>query len=484
MHCGTGLPQFSIVGLAETAVRESRERVRAALAQGGFRFPDGRVTVNLAPADLPKEGGRYDLAVALGILAASGQLPASAARGHRVLRRIVAVRRTAAGARLARGLRARRARGPAARRAARQCRGSAGRARRAGRRRADAHRRAQRLLRRRRARVRRRRRLARMRHGGAGPRRRARPGRRAARARDRGSGLAQPALRRAARAPARACWRSACPGCCRRSTRTRRSSARCCIRWCGRCRRSRSGGARRFARRTTAHRRPPSSAAAGGCVRARSRSRIAACCSSTSCRSTAATCWRRCANRSKPGSVSIARAAWHGQFPARFQLVAAMNPCPCGYAGDANGRCRCTPPIGAALRRAHLGAAARSHRPARRRAAARVRGALTRGRGHGIECDRRRAGAGRACRQATRGALNAFLDARRLGDGLRAGPARAWPARCGDAPARAVGARLPPDPARRAHDRGPRRPRTGRGGGTVGGDRLPAARSRAAGAAG
>ncbi len=81
VHCGAGLPQFSIVGLAETAVRESRERVRAALAQGGFRFPDGRVTVNLAPADLPKEGGRYDLAVALAILAASGQLPASRLEG-------------------------------------------------------------------------------------------------------------------------------------------------------------------------------------------------------------------------------------------------------------------------------------------------------------------------------------------------------------------------------------------------------------------
>jgi magnesium chelatase family protein len=78
VHCGAGLPQFCVVGLAETAVRESRERVRAALAQGGFEFPAGRVTVNLAPADLPKEGGRYDLAVALGILAASGQVSATA----------------------------------------------------------------------------------------------------------------------------------------------------------------------------------------------------------------------------------------------------------------------------------------------------------------------------------------------------------------------------------------------------------------------
>jgi magnesium chelatase family protein len=74
VYCGPGLPQVNIVGLAETAVRESRDRVQAALANSGFQFPDGRVTVNLAPADLPKEGGRYDLAVALGMLAASGQL--------------------------------------------------------------------------------------------------------------------------------------------------------------------------------------------------------------------------------------------------------------------------------------------------------------------------------------------------------------------------------------------------------------------------
>jgi magnesium chelatase family protein len=78
VHCGAGLPQFSIVGLAETAVRESRQRVRAALEHCKYEFPPGHVTVNLAPADLPKEGGRFDLAVALGILAASGQLaPAS-----------------------------------------------------------------------------------------------------------------------------------------------------------------------------------------------------------------------------------------------------------------------------------------------------------------------------------------------------------------------------------------------------------------------
>jgi len=81
VHCGAGLPQLSVVGLAEVAVRESRERVRAALAHCGYEFPAGRITVNLAPADLPKEGGRFDLAVALGILAASEQHPPGVLEG-------------------------------------------------------------------------------------------------------------------------------------------------------------------------------------------------------------------------------------------------------------------------------------------------------------------------------------------------------------------------------------------------------------------
>jgi magnesium chelatase family protein len=77
-HLGAGLPNFSLVGLPEAAVRESRERVRAALLTGGYGFPPGRITVNLSPADLPKEGGRFDLPIALAILAANGQLPAKA----------------------------------------------------------------------------------------------------------------------------------------------------------------------------------------------------------------------------------------------------------------------------------------------------------------------------------------------------------------------------------------------------------------------
>jgi magnesium chelatase family protein len=75
VHVGTGLPAFSIVGLPETVVKESKDRVRAALANCGFELPAGHITVSLAPADLPKEGGRFDLPIAVGILVASGQLP-------------------------------------------------------------------------------------------------------------------------------------------------------------------------------------------------------------------------------------------------------------------------------------------------------------------------------------------------------------------------------------------------------------------------
>lgn len=78
VHLGGGLPNFTLVGLPAAAVRESRERVRSAIQNAQFEFPQRRITVNLAPADLPKEGGRYDLAIALGILAASGQLPVPA----------------------------------------------------------------------------------------------------------------------------------------------------------------------------------------------------------------------------------------------------------------------------------------------------------------------------------------------------------------------------------------------------------------------
>lgn len=77
-HLANGLPSLTLVGLPETAVRESKDRVRSALQCSGFEFPNRRITLNLAPADLPKDGGRFDLAIALGLLAASGQIDGGA----------------------------------------------------------------------------------------------------------------------------------------------------------------------------------------------------------------------------------------------------------------------------------------------------------------------------------------------------------------------------------------------------------------------
>ena len=82
VHLAGGLPAMSIVGLPEAAVREAKDRVRAAIQCAQFEFPARRITVNLAPADLPKGGGRFDLPIALGILAASGQLPQESLRDY------------------------------------------------------------------------------------------------------------------------------------------------------------------------------------------------------------------------------------------------------------------------------------------------------------------------------------------------------------------------------------------------------------------
>ena len=73
-HLSAGLPGFNIVGMPETTVRESKDRVRSAILNSHFEFPDSKITINLAPADLPKEGGRFDLAIAIGVLVASGQV--------------------------------------------------------------------------------------------------------------------------------------------------------------------------------------------------------------------------------------------------------------------------------------------------------------------------------------------------------------------------------------------------------------------------
>src|SRR5512134_4193561 len=81
-HLANGLPNFTIVGLPEAEVKEAKDRVRAALQTAKFEFPARRITVNLAPADLPKDSGRFDLPIAIGILAASGQIAPEALAGY------------------------------------------------------------------------------------------------------------------------------------------------------------------------------------------------------------------------------------------------------------------------------------------------------------------------------------------------------------------------------------------------------------------
>ncbi|MCW8108960.1 YifB family Mg chelatase-like AAA ATPase [Alteromonas ponticola] len=85
VHLANGLPAFHLVGMAETSVKEARDRVRCALINSGFDFPVRRITVNLAPADIPKYGGRYDLAIAIGILAASNLVPADHLRDYEII---------------------------------------------------------------------------------------------------------------------------------------------------------------------------------------------------------------------------------------------------------------------------------------------------------------------------------------------------------------------------------------------------------------
>ncbi len=82
VNIANGMPAFTVVGLPEASVRESKDRVRGAIQNSGFTFPNKRITVNLAPADLPKEGSRFDLAIALGILVATGQMPETLLHDH------------------------------------------------------------------------------------------------------------------------------------------------------------------------------------------------------------------------------------------------------------------------------------------------------------------------------------------------------------------------------------------------------------------
>ena len=214
----SGLPAFTIVGLGDVAVRESRDRVRSAILNSGFKFPDRRITANLAPAFLRKVGPGFDAALALAVLAASGQLPPSALRAYAVfgelslggelrdspgalavaegarragLTRLIVPRERAREAALVDGLEVA---GVASLRAAAD----------AARRRASCHRCPGRRLPRPRPARR------------ARSRRRPRPRSAAAGAADRRRGRTQPAARGRRRVPARRCWHGGCPRSCRR----------------------------------------------------------------------------------------------------------------------------------------------------------------------------------------------------------------------------------------------------------------------------
>jgi magnesium chelatase family protein len=414
VHCGGGLPQLTVVGLAEVAVRESRERVRAAIVKDGADFPSGRITVSLAPADLPKEGGRFDLPIALGILAAAGRLPgerlggtefygelslagelrtirgalAASVHAARDGHRVVIPRANLDEARAARGAQVAGADSLDAVRHALQ--DGCGLEFAAGTPLPDCLP-ASPDLADVRGQLAPRRALEIAAAGGhsillIGP-----PGAGKSMLAQRLPGIL-PALSDAEALecamlhslvrplPPVAEWR-------RRPFRAPHhgTSAAAVIGGGGRLRPGEISLAHRgvlFLDELPEYRRDVLEAL---------REPL------------------------ETGTVSIARAAWSGQFPAQFQLVAAMNPCPCGYAGDANGRCRCTPAIvrryvsrvsGPLLDRIdlHVEVPRLDYAALAPMAAATEPSAAVAGRVHAARE-----------RQAARGALNAALDARSLG---------------------------------------------------------------------
>ncbi|MGQ0385177.1 MAG: YifB family Mg chelatase-like AAA ATPase [Gammaproteobacteria bacterium] len=413
VYCGSGLPQFNVVGLAEVAVRESRERVRAAIVKDGAEFPSGRITVSLAPAELPKQGGRYDLPIALGILAAAGRLPAepmAATEFYGELSLAGALRpiRGALSASIHAARDAHRIVVPAAN--AEEARAAAG-AQVAGADSLDAVREGLR--------------------GGlgldfdmGGPL----PGPRHPApdlADVRGQAGAKRALEIAA-AGGHSVLLIGPPGAGKSMLAQRLpallpalddAEALECAMLHSLARPLPPVAEWRLPPFRAPHHGASAAAVIGGGGRLRpgeislAHRGVLFLDELPEFRRDVLEALRE---PLESGCVGVARAAWRGQFPARFQLVAAMNPCPCGYAGDPNGRCRCTRPVirrylaklsGPLLDRIDL------HVEVPRQEYSVLRAGLVAGEGsHAVAA---RVAAARE-RQLTRGALNAMLEPRAL----------------------------------------------------------------------
>ena len=343
-----GLPSVATVGLPHGAVKEGRERVNAALLNAGFVFPLKRITINLAPADVRKDGSGFDLPIALGILAASTQVDGSRARGSPRPRRGRARGRPAAGPRRPldddRRAEGRASGRPAARR---QCAGGRRRGRDRGARRPHALRGL---------RASRRRPGARADaggcprpDGGAPCRCRgllgcARAGRRQARPRGGGGGGAQHSAGRSAwgrEDHARPAAPDDPPGDgARRGARNHQGAQRrgiagtraVAVRFAA-VSRSPSHYQRRRPHRRRLHARVP----------ARSAWRTAACLFLDELPEFRTNVLEVLRQPLEDGHVTLSRAAISLSYPARFMLAAAMNPCPCGYLGDPSHRCHCAP---------------------------------------------------------------------------------------------------------------------------------------------